>query len=111
MFLIKIVTPKQEFLIKEVDKLIVRGVDGDFACLPNMTDTIVRLECSSGYYKIGEEIFAFSISGGVFSMFDGEAVVITTYAKFETFTKTEVTENTSKLVKFNHDEIKEYFKS
>lgn len=76
-FFLKIVTPDRVFFEDQIDRLIARGVEGDFAVLPNMSPFVTKLDI--GLINIlndGAKKQA-SINGGYIDVRDNKVLIVT----------------------------------
>lgn len=76
-FFLKIVTPDRVFFEDQIDRLIARGVEGDFAVLPNMSPFVTKLDI--GLINIlndGVKKQA-SINGGYIDVRDNKVLIVT----------------------------------
>ncbi len=110
MFNLKIVTPQKEFFNDEIIELVLRSSEGDFAILSNHVDKIAKIVFSAGMIKTPSGERFFTTSGGMFTMFDNEAVLLSNHLKWEEITKKDLVSHNDKLLKINNPvEIIEYF--
>lgn len=75
-FHLKVVTPDRVFFEGEVDQLIVRGIEGDFAVLPNMSPFVTRIDiCRMRVYFDGRERIA-AVAGGYIDVRDNNVLLV-----------------------------------
>ncbi len=112
MFNFKIVTPFGEFFSDEVDEIVLRSTEGDFAILSHHIDKIAQIIFSVGLIKIKGKYQFFSCSGGLFTMFENQAMLISNYVKWEEIKKDQLIDLNTKLLQINEPkEIITYFGS
>lgn len=81
-FFLKIVTPDRVFFEDQIDRLIARGVEGDFAVLPNMSPFVTKLDI--GLINIlndGVKKQA-SINGGYIDVRDNKVLIVTSSSEW-----------------------------
>lgn len=75
-FMLKIVTPEREFFSGEVDRVIVRGVEGDLAVLKNRAPIVTPLAIGKiRILKDGEERVAAAVNGYISVDKDGTTII------------------------------------
>ncbi|CDN42950.1 MULTISPECIES: F0F1 ATP synthase subunit epsilon [unclassified Paenibacillus] len=73
--LLEIVTPERTVYSKDVNMVIIRGVEGEMGILPNHVPTVTPLKISAVTAKIGSNYENIAVSGG-FAEVRHEKVVI-----------------------------------
>lgn len=74
--MLKIVTPEREFFSGEVDRVIVRGVEGDLAVLKNRAPIVTPLAIGKiRILKDGEERVAAAVNGYISVDKDGTTII------------------------------------
>ncbi|MDO5716739.1 MAG: ATP synthase F1 subunit epsilon [Tissierellia bacterium] len=75
-FHLKVVTPDRIFFEGDVDQLIVRGVEGDFAVLPNMSPFVTRVDIHRmKIFTDGKERIA-AVHGGYIDIRDDNVILV-----------------------------------
>ncbi len=109
-FNLKIVTPENVYVSKAVEEVMLAGSDGYFTILANHSPFVSKLAISTGYYKINNQIFSFSIKGGFCTVENNEVIVITSKFRKENIKKTqEAYDKTVEFKEMDYDTVNEYF--
>ncbi len=111
-FNFKIVTPEEVVISTAVEEVMLGGSEGYFTIFADHSPFISRLAISTGYYKINDEIFSFSIKGGFCNVENNEVTVITsTYIKEEIKKEQEAYDKTIAFATMDKTEVDAYFMS
>ncbi len=109
-FNFKIVTPEKVYVSKAIEEVMLAGVDGYFTILANHSPFVSKLAISTGYYKLNEQIFSFSIKGGFCTVENNDVIVITSkYRKEEIKNTQEAYDKTVAFKEMPVEDVNEYF--
>lgn len=75
-FELKIVTPDRKFFEGSVDKLIVKGIEGDFAVLPNMSPFVTRTQIHQMKIYQDNEILLAAVSDGYIDVRNNSVIMV-----------------------------------
>ncbi len=74
-FNLKIVTPDRKFFEGDVDKLIVKGIEGDFAVLPNMSPFVTRTKIHKMKIYQDDKILMAAVTDGYIDVRNNQVIM------------------------------------
>lgn len=75
-FELKIVTPDRKFFEGSVDKLIVKGIEGDFAVLSNMSPFVTRTQIHQMKIYQDNQILLAAVSDGYIDVRNNSVIMV-----------------------------------